>query len=134
LHPSQVSVEWPNALRWFLAQQLQHFTPWHFIDKPSAGALAARAFSLEDINRREVFVFAHRQDCDDFAGLQIVDGRITDRVIYFHPSFGSNVPEWDIVNTTFEDVFDFVAKRVLPDMKDWASTEDASELSIGATE
>ncbi len=80
----------------------------------------------------EVFVFARRQDCDDFAGLEVLAGRISERVIYFHPVFAegtSGTPRtWNIVIRTFENVFEFVAKQVIPDMSDWASTEDASDL------
>lgn len=132
MHPSKINPQWPNALRWFLSQQLEHFTPWHFINEPDQMAFAARAFEREDVSRGHVFVFAQRQDCDDFAGLEVIDSKIIDRVIYFHPVFGSSTAEsprtWNIVCEVFDDVFDFVAKRVIPDMKDWASTEDASDL------
>jgi hypothetical protein len=77
-------------------------------------------------------VFAHRQDCDDFAGLEVIDGKFTDRVICFHPVFGSSTVEsprnWNIVSETFDDVFEFVSGRVIPDMKDWSSAEDAADL------
>ena len=123
---------WPNALRWFLAQGLTSFTPWHFIREPEQFAFAANAFRREDVSHGEVFVFAQRQDCDDFAGLQVVEGRITDTVICFHPVFGGvSIPPprtWNIVDSTFEDVFEFVARQVIPDMKDWALISDARDL------
>lgn len=125
---SKINPNWPNSLRWFLVQRLEHFTPWHFIPEPSFGDHASRAFSREDVAGRKVFVFAYRQDCDDFAGLEVIAGRFTDRVLCFHPSFGTNVPGWQIVDATFDSVFDFVAQRVVPDMQDWAAGEDAGEL------
>ena len=129
---SKIDTSWPNALRWFLAQGLTKFTPWHFIQDPSEMSFAANAFRREDVSGGEVFVFAKRQDCDDFAGLELVDGRITDKVVYFHPVFGdSSKPSprtWNIVAETYDDVFDFVAERVIPDMKDWALVEDAADL------
>ena len=95
-------------------------------------AFAANAFRREDVSRGEVFVFARRQDCDDFAGLELIGGRITDKVVYFHPVFGdSSAPSprtWNIVTATYGDVFEFVAQCVIPDMKDWALTEDAADL------
>jgi len=129
----KIHPDWPNALRWFLCQNLISFAPWHFIREASELEFAANAFHREDIGRGEVFVFAKRQDCDDFAGLEVVAGKITDKVICFHPVFASgsalsSEPTWNIVDSVFEDVFEFVAKQVVPDMKDWALTEDASEL------
>jgi hypothetical protein len=128
----KIDDAWPNALRWFLVQDLRRFTPWHFIKEPEEMAFAANAFRHEDVSRGEVFVFARRQDCDDFAGLKVVNGRITEKVIYFHPVFGDTSKPtsrtWNIVNATFEDVFEFVAKQVIPDMKDWALVEDAKDL------
>ncbi len=92
----------------------------------------AKVFRREDVNKGEVFVFACRQDCDDFAGLELLDGEITDKVIYFHPVFGdSSQPSprtWNIVIDVYANVFDFVAQRVIPDMQDWALVEDASDL------
>ena len=127
---SKIEASWPNALRWFLVQNLQSFTPWHFIDEPLEFEFASKAFRREDVSNGEVFVFASRQDNDDFAGIEIIDGKLTDKVLYFHPVFGSSTSDrsWNIVNEVFEDFFEFVAKRVIPDMKDWALDEDANDL------
>jgi hypothetical protein len=127
---SKIEASWPNALRWFLVQNLQSFTPWHFIDEPLEFEFAAKAFRREDVSNGEVFVFASRQDNDDFAGIEIIDGKLTDKVLYFHPVFGTSTSDrsWNIVNEVFEDVFEFVAKRVISDMKDWALVEDANDL------
>jgi hypothetical protein len=132
MEPAKIDPAWPNALRWFLHQGLTRFTPWHFFYDASDFAFASRVFQREDVGGREVFVFASRQDCDDFAGLLIVDGRITDRVVHFHPVFsGSSQPSprtWDIVFGTYEDVFEFVRAIVIEDMKEWALVEDAADL------
>ena len=131
---TKIDPHWPNALRWLLCQGLQSFTPWHFIQEPTELEFAANAFRREDVSGGQVFVFARRQDCDDFAGLEIQDGKVTNKVIYFHPVFTTNASEkpaprtWNIVCGDYEDVFDFLANCVVPDMKDWATEEDASEL------
>lgn len=129
---SKINPGWPNALRWFLAQGSGSFAPWHFILEPQEMEFAASAFRREDIGYREVFVFARRQDCDDFAGLEVVNGSISGEVIYFHPVFGDtsrpSPRDWDIVQGRFEDVFEFVAAQVVPDMKEWALTADAGDL------
>lgn len=129
---SAIDPTWPNALRWFLAQELTSFTPWHFITEASQLAFASRAFAREDVSGGEVFTFARRQDRDDFAGLLLADGRISDTVVYFHPAFAdSSKPlpgTWNIVVASFEDVFAFVAGQVIPDMKEWALVEDAADV------
>ena len=126
----KIKSNWPNALRWFLVQNLESFTPWHFLENEGDFEFAANAFQRESLSDSRIFVFASRQDNDHFAGLEIVDGIITDKVILFHPSFSahSNEKHWDIVHQVFGDVFDFVSEQVIPDMKIWALTEDASEI------
>ncbi|WP_369935249.1 hypothetical protein [Xanthomonas tesorieronis] len=129
---NRITPTWPNALRWFLAQELTSFTPWHFIAEASELAFASRAFAREDVSGGEVFTFARRQDREDFAGLLVVDGRITESVVYFHPVFADSAKPsprtWNIVVASFEDVFAFVAGQVIADMKEWALVEDAAEL------
>jgi len=93
---------------------------------------AANAFRREDLQRGEVFVFARRQDREDFAGLELENGAPTDKVVYFHPVFSNGSTDsprtWNIVVATYPDVFDFVAQCVVPDMKEWALEEDAGDL------
>ncbi len=132
MESSLIDPNWPNSLRWFLTQGLIHFAPWQFIQTPDEMAFAARAFQREDAGDSDVFVFARRRDCDDFAGLQVVGGRVTEKVVCFHPVFGDTCKAsprtWNIVSANYEDVFEFVAQCVVPDMKDWALTEDATDL------
>ncbi|MDD1793946.1 hypothetical protein LRP50_12465 [Enterovibrio sp. ZSDZ42] len=125
-----IDSNWPNALRWFLVQNTEHFCPWHFLSKPTEFDFAAQAFANEDTKHRKVFVFASRQDNDDFAGLEVINGLIADKVLVFHPTFNSGESErcWDIVDSEFSDVFEFLSSQIVPDMKDWALTEDAIHL------
>ena len=102
------------------------------ISEPTELSFAARAFAKEDISKGEVFVFARRQDCDDFAGLEIVNGVITEKVICFHPVFSTGAIEssrsWNIVNSAYKNTFEFISHQVIPDMQIWAELEDASDL------
>jgi hypothetical protein len=133
---SLINPNWPNALRWLLVHDLHQFRPWQLFRQPDEYSSAARAFEREDVSRGKVLAFASRQDCDDFAGLEIVDGQVTQKVICFHPVFGSATADsprtWNIVQETHEDVFEFLSRRVLLDMKEWASTADAGEYASDA--
>jgi len=122
-------MELPNNLRWFLVQKSISFIPWHIEEKPRG---LSNVFKSEDIEQREVFVFAYRQDCDDLAGFLVIDGEITDQVIYFHPSYTSNPKaqresDWSIVTGEYNDIFEFFAAVVVSDMREWALTDDAEE-------
>lgn len=122
----------PNELRWLIALRVYHLQPWFISRQGNEYEFASTAFGNEDINNRAVFTFARRQDCDDFAGLEIVDGVIRPNVIYFHPVFGSGptpAPRtWDIVCGEYEDVFAFLSDVIAPAMRDWALTEDAADI------
>lgn len=130
---SKIAPQWPNVLRWFLIQDLHSFVPWHFIRELTELEFAANAFRREGTGG-DVLVFARRQDRDDFAGPEVVDGHVTNRVIHCHSVFSTGNPRasteqtWNIVCGVFEDVFGFMAEQVIPDMKDWALNEDASDL------
>lgn len=125
----------PNDLRWLLALRLFHLQPWFLFRHRDEYSFASVAFAREDLDHRSVLTFARRHDCDDFAGLEIVDGRVTSRVIYFHPVFGSSsspVREprtWDICCGTYPDVFAFLSHVVAPAMRDWAVCSDATEIA-----
>ena len=126
----KTKMQIPNSLKWFLVQKSTSFTPWHLENEPRG---LKNPFKSEDLEGREVYVFAYRQDCDDLAGFLLVDGIITEKVIHFHPSYTSNsdtqkASGWSIVNGEYEDIFEFFAKVVMPDMKEWAITEDADDL------
>lgn len=126
--------ELPNDLRWLLALGIFHLQPWFQFRARDEYDFATRAFAEEDVSRRWVLTFARRHDCDDFAGLEIVDGKITSRVIYFHPVFGSssiaetNSRTWDICCGTYPDVFGFLADVVAPAMRDSALCADAADI------
>ena len=51
-------------------------------------------------------------------------------MICFHSVFaaGESDRSWNIVNSVYDNVFDFMSKKVIPDMKDWALTDDAFKL------
>ncbi|MDB6067882.1 MAG: hypothetical protein JWR26_4090 [Pedosphaera sp.] len=117
-----MDIEWPISLRWARANGLTKLIPWHFL-ADGEGASADEQFKKERIDLREVRTFAKRQDCDDFAGFLVVNGKITDCVLYFHPSFGSTRNAY-MVNSEHESFWEFLRDVVIPDTEDWASGAD----------
>ena len=122
----------PNELRWLIAMHVHHLHPWFVFRQRNEYEFASTAFGHDDINNRTVLTFARRHDCDDFAGLEIIDGDVRPNVIYFHPVFGSGptpAPRtWDIVCGEYPDVFAFLADVIAPAMRDCALTEDAADI------
>ena len=77
--------ELPNDLRWLLALGSIHLQPWFLFRARYEYDFATKAFAEEDVARRSVLTCARRHDGDDLAGLEIVDGTITSRAVYFSP-------------------------------------------------
>ena len=115
----------PLALRWILFNGVTELRPWRFFDS-NEGEAAERAFAQESGTDVRVRVFASRGDCDDFAGFVVESGRITDRVVCFHPSFNGSV-HTHLVNSDHANLFAFFRDVVLPDTEDWCTIEELED-------
>lgn len=113
-----MNTEFPVDYRWARGNGLEKMIPWHFIEY-SEGEFANRVYEKEKKEDLPVATFARRQDCDDFAGFEVLDGKITNTVVYFHPSFQSKGNDY-LVNARYEDFWKFMTEVVIPDTKDWA--------------
>ncbi len=117
----------PNSYTWFSKLNLNRFIPWHFNSISNQYDFANEAFRKETIDDMKIFTFGHRQDMDTFAGFEIIENSITERVIVFHPSFQQNIKDWSIIESEHEDFFDFIEMVVLPDMKAWIVDDDVED-------
>jgi hypothetical protein len=111
----------PLSYRWLRANGVSRLVPWHFIDE-SEGQFASAQFATENPSSGSLYTFARRQDCDDFAGFTIVEGHVTDQVIYYHPSF-SGGPNRHIISGTYPDLWTFLREVVIPDTANWFTDE-----------
>ncbi|WP_417441389.1 hypothetical protein [Idiomarina sp.] len=120
----------PNSLRWFLSQNLHNFSPWTLLGRNSQYEFITEGVGGGGAGTGKVYVFARREDNGNFAGLEIVGNKITDRVVCFHPYAlaGESELSWNVVNAVYEDVFVFVGKQVMPDMQAMAREKDAADL------
>jgi hypothetical protein len=114
----------PLAFRWFVVHGLIWFKPWYFDYDASPERNVRRAFRIET-GGRDLVPFAFRQDNDDMAGFEVIDGRMTDRVIAFHPSWTEKL-NLHIIDREFEDLWSFVRDMIISDMEDWANEDDAA--------
>ena len=123
-----MKMELPLSYRWFRAQTISTLIPWHFLEPDDAKFKTVRdMFRKEDGGTRDLVCFAHRQDCDDFAGFEIKIGQITDRVIYFHPAF-NGMPNDSIITGEYEDFWKFLCEVIIRDTADWSSEYDLKDL------
>ena len=121
-----MKADWQLAYSWARANGLHKMLPWQFLD--AAEGLAADAqFRKERTDVREVRTFARRQDCDDFAGFLVIDGAISDHVIYFHPSF-AGTPNKYMISGEYVSFWAFFKDVVIGDTVDWESEESLKTL------
>jgi hypothetical protein len=128
----------PLPYRWFLTKGLVNLEPWSFID--DVGSLAippdfAKSqffqdrFKLETGADFDVYLFARRQDMEDFAFFAVKDGQILDLVIPIHLTFSGNkdferplrLPE---ISLTF---MQWIKRDVIADIEAWQSEEELGE-------
>ncbi len=119
--------EIPNSYNWFAKLNLTQFISWNFDTDINSNSSINDRFKIECEQNREVLTFGRRQDMDTFVGFEIVSEKVMENVIVFHPSFGQNIKGWDIIESEHSDFFDFMHKRVLPEMKEWIPMDDVNE-------
>ena len=117
-----MSLQPPLSYRWLRANGVTRLVPWHFIDE-TEGHKASLQFAREHPGGGKLWTFARRQDCDDFAGFRIVDGQVTDEVIYYHPSFQGG-PNSYIISGTYPDLWTFLLEVVVSDTATWFTDEE----------
>lgn len=98
-----MNYEIPNAYNWFSKLNLTQFIPWNFDAEINPKSIINERFKIECEQNREITTFGRRQDMDTFTGFEIVNEKITENVIIFHPSFGTNVKGWDIIESEHSD-------------------------------
>lgn len=117
----------PNSYEWFAKLNLTKFIPWVFDTDIHAHASINERFKMECEQNLEVLTFGRRQDMDTFVGFEIVNGKTTEKVIGFHPSFSQNMKGWSIIKFEYSDFFEFMQQCVLPEMKEWIPVDDVND-------
>lgn len=127
--------DFPLAYRWFFAKGLTNWQPWYFIDTDAtlknepnfaANQFAKDAFQLETRADFDVYLFARRQDRDDFAFFVVRAGKIEDRVVTIHLSFAKRLelPSPLRYDQISQNLVQWLRKTVIADVEEWMSEED----------
>ena len=120
-------IDIPNSFNWFSKLNLIKFIPWNFDSEIEINSSFNKQFYIETQQKREVLTFGRRQDMDTFAGFEIIEGKVIEKVIVFHLSFNNNISNWSIIESEYSDFFEFVSNRVLPEMKEWVPEDDIND-------
>ena len=100
-----MEIEIPNSYNWFVKLKLTTFIPWHFEEVLKLNSIGNERFKIENNSNREVLTFGKRQDMDTFAGFEIINGKVCENIIVFHPSFQKNTSDWEIIENEYSDLF-----------------------------
>ena len=131
----------PLPYRWVIARHLTDWTPWHFEDDMASISLAPnleknefarRAFHRETGADFDVYLFARRQDMDEFAFFTVTDGRLDDDVITIHLSFSNHLElraplEKPHLGQT-RGLMKWIREVAIRDAEEWMSEEDLLEI------
>ena len=118
-----MELEIPKSYKLFLKEQSTKFVPWHFYEILELKSDINERFKMEDNSNREILTFAYRQDMETYAGFEIINGKIRENVIVFHPTFQKNSPDWNIIESEHLDFIQFMKNQVLQDVKEWIDDE-----------
>ena len=119
--------KFPSAYYWFSKLNNSRFIPWHIDGEESRFETLNKLFREEHDENRELQVFGSRQDMDTYCGFEVVNGIIKENVIVFHPSWQGGNKSKNIILAEYKDIFEFLANRVLPEMKEWIKEDEVDE-------
>ena len=133
------SQPFPLSYRWFISRGLTSWQPWYFIDDQqslrldpdfSKNDFAVRAFKTETRADFDVYLFARRQDMDDFAFFVVKDGKIEDKVVTIHLTFAKKLElkaplQYGQVTRSFVA---WMREDVIPDVEDWMNEDDLPDV------
>jgi len=118
----------PFAYRWAVANGLTSFTPWHLLTSPDEAAALRRQFVREFSPGTDCWPIARRQDMDEMAGFLLTDGRVEERVVSVHLTWGAQMYPLS-EQAVYADFWAWLTREVSPTMAGWGAGEvDVEEL------
>lgn len=132
----------PQAYRWLIQKGLTNWEPWYFVDdvqtinaQPDLARsdFFQREFRTETGADYEVYLFARRQDREDFAFfVRGTDDLIEDNVITWHLTFSGRFESF--IKQPFQrpaedkrvNLFAWVRHDLIADIEDWIAMGDDS--------
>lgn len=119
-------MDLPLEYRWLQAHEFKGFTPWFTINPRDSEGIR-KEYQLE--TQKDILPFARRQDNDDIAGFEILNGEIQSKIITAHLTWAGKFERDGFpIIVESEDVFSWLSEVVIPATKEWMSEEDLADL------
>lgn len=117
----------PLEYRWLVAQHFDGYKPWYLIHQDGLDGLR-KEYQME--TGKDIYPFARRQDNDDIAGFEMVDGKPTSKVLTVHLTWSAKLEREGYPHTRIsENMFDWISNIVFHDTQDWMSENELEDLN-----
>jgi hypothetical protein len=120
----------PLEYRWLKFHGFNGFRPWYLIEDLGSQSLRMEYKAETGEN---FYPFAHRQDCDEYAGFVVANGEIQSAVVVVHLTWSrSREVKGFPTCTKFKNMFDWLKEVAIPDTYEWMSEEELKDLEEDA--
>jgi hypothetical protein len=115
----------PRGYEWLLQHALVDFVPnsslqpWHYL--PGRHIIDLEDLWLSGPSKTRLVAFAKRQDCDNLACFEVIEGRAM-RVVIVHGWTGTGYS----IELSFKSFWDWL-KSVVDDIAEWSEASDSFE-------
>lgn len=119
-------MQLPLAYRWLKAHGFKGLTPWYMVNPEEVTGLNTE-YTLE--TGKHMLAFARRQDNDDVAGFELIEGAVTDRVVTVHLTWSRKREQagWPQMGFS-ENIWAWLTEVVFPDTQDWVSESELRDV------
>ena len=119
-------MEYPIEYRWLQAHKFVLLTPWFECDDDMVKSFR-NEYQRE--TNRDILPFATRQDNDDIAGFEVIDGNATSTVLTVHLTWSKKLETDGYPSTfVFENIFDWITKVMFADTEEWIDEDEIRDL------
>ncbi len=119
-------MEYPIEYRWLLAHKFALLTPWFECDNDMVKSFR-NEYQRE--TNRDILPFATRQDNDDIAGFEVIDGKVTSTVLTVHLTWSKKLETDGYPSTfVFENIFDWMTRVMFADTEEWIDEDEIRDL------
>ena len=119
-------MQYPIEYRWLLAHKFAFLTPWYELDEKQV--ISFRNEYQKETNK-DILPFATRQDNDDIAGFEVIDGEATRTVLTVHLPWSKKLEGDGYPSTVaIDNIFDWIAQVMFGDTQEWIDEDEIRDL------
>ncbi|WP_211093462.1 hypothetical protein, partial [Flammeovirga agarivorans] len=121
-----INMKLPIEYRWLKAHSFEGLRPWYFVD-PSKSEGLRKEYQLE--TGKDIIPIARRQDNDEFAGFEIIDNEIQNKVLTVHLTWSSKLERANYPSITeSKSIFKWLEQVVIPETIDWINEDELEDI------